>query len=550
MSRRHTSKHAEALSLHQKPEKNGRDNDPLNHLVEKESRHGKHTVEVNFGGGKVNVPPGSLTKQLTNYCDSRIPLQGGATTNVFSTSSPLEFELKAVSCEIVTQALLRISLQNNHASVDWTLPNLWRLIDRIQILWNGADVGDTYYSDNLGDMIQLFSRNIDAAAALMHFHPPSEGGGPAYMPRNQSQRFNSVGAVSGPVDYDATGTLSYPPVIPSTEPLVVPFGTSRDFYIDLTSLPLFKGDVYFPTTTKHAATRIRIYFAATGQIAGDSHYSNGSVTISGVTQSRKLHLEAARQANELQLTSMELILRGSYNQSTHVKSELEARHNTFMFRCLIPNRMILQQACTTGIKNSENKTITSMHGTYAMWIIRLRDPDSASYPGKADWIDSITTISENNSDGTIRDYEDKNPLLFSTTVDEHNFNGGNFFSYNADWGQFMHADPDTRGALVTTTGVPRAVGADSTGTKPYYHSYGKDKRLLCFPYSQQPLKDFWWGTCYGSQTYDGNSTVTFTPGPNYYGYSYTGAQKQMIIDGWRISYIHWDGRQWRTIKPS
>lgn len=499
------------------------------------SADGKPTARVN----NTEVPETSLIKEFSNYADNKIQVDGSNYTSIFRTSSYIDFKIEEVTFDICARATLYMILSNSSAR-DWTLPNLEFLIERIQILWNGNDADDSWYNTQLKEMNHLFGKNIESQAALSHFHPPSAGLGKAFLPKNQS-------LVCMPGPNTNTGTLSYvapiaaPSGIPYQEPLVVPAGGQTIVELDLTALPLFSGHLVFPSFDSRT-TRLRIYFNATDSIIGDSTYSNSVVGGSAVW----VQLAAARQANLLTLQFAELRLHGHRITQESVRKALQQRHaGSFAFKCLIPRRMYQNSSLTTGVENGDNRTLSSMQGTFGLWTLTLRDPDAEFAPRKAEWYNGIRNITEENGVSKVRDYTQKDSRIFSNIVDQVRFAGGNqFFAAHSDHGQYMHADPATRGAVDVATGLSRALAVGG----PYRHKCGEEKRYLALCFSNQPMKDYWWGTQYGSEWSNGGKILKYTPGLRYDNTPMLATSQNLWINGWQFATVMWNGHEFVVIK--
>jgi hypothetical protein len=518
--------------------------DPLERHTFTESAHGKSTVKV----GETYHPEKNLIKEYTNYVDNRIQVDNGNFATSFLTSQYMDFEMQTLTVDICQKATFAFTLQNLSA-VPWTLPNLNFLIDRTQILWNGADSDDSWYGWHHKEMNQMFGRNVEATARQMHFYPPDAPEGYAFMPRNQQFYTETVPSTTTlGIDYSTVGSLSYPLGIPSKGPLVVPAGGSLALELDLTPLPLFSGHIFFPSI-EGRKTRLRIYMNATDSIIGDSS-SVHEVYVPLAPQTNKDVLITARAANLLRLQTAELRIHGHRITVDSVRHELHRRHaHSFAFKVLIPQRVFFTINASTGVEMGEDKRTQGLKGVFALWTLMLRDTDCEFTACKSEWIDGLRNITEIEGDGTVRDYEKKDGYIFSTMVDEVRFPGGNLYlSRHADYGQFMRADPANRGSIVPGTGVARAIGPDATATKPYYHSSGRNKRILALCYSSQPQKDYWWGTQYGGEYNDGDKVIKYTPGTSYFDYAFTNAQKNFWITGWRCATINWNGSEFLVIK--
>ena len=549
-SRRYHTGHLEAKAhSNAGPSSNHHDNDPLSNHVDPHHAHNMHTKSITGTGGSSHVPTANLIKQLTNFADMKLPLQSPLPTNVFQTSQSVDFQFNSVVFDTCLEAAIRITVENTSAYY-WPLPNLYLLFDHLQFLMNGADADDQYDGYSLLFMAQALAKNLDANAKRMHFHGSEAPEGLRYLPKNQVVRTTVSDNTAAPIAFSAVGpaTTNFPTSIPSAEPLCIPPGESRSFDIDVTFLPLFSGNVYFPAI-KDIGTRLRLWFRTDGGIIGDSTYANLDTTVGLTTRKNYEWLELARQAGQLKLTFAEMRMTGNTFSQHFIKEELHAKHQNFMFRQLIPRKYILTQPCASNTKVAATTALSSLKGMFSFWHIVLRDIDAEYAPRKGQWIDSIQSITEKNSDGTTRDYDDKEAVIFSNVVDSTRFQGGNnYFGSHADFGQFMFADPVNRGAVDALTGAAKVIGADNTQTKPYYATCGRDKRAIAFCFSSNPLKDFLWGTQYGSQYYDGFSSIQFTPGPDYTGFDYPSTQKQLVFYGYLFTTLHFNGKKWLSIK--
>ena len=502
----------------------------------KHSADGKPTVTVN----NTEVPETSLVKEFSNYVDNKIQVDGSNYTTVFKTSAYADFKIEQCDFDICARATIFMTL-SNQSNRDWTLPNLEFLIERIQILWNGNDADDSWYNTQIKECNHLLAKNVEASAALHHFHPPSAGLGRAFMPKNQT-------VVCDPRGNTGTGTLSYvapfstPCGIPRAEPLVVPAGGERDVELDITCLPLFSGHLVFSAFDSRK-TRLRVYFNATDSIIGDSTYSNSEVTVGTPVY---VQLAAARAANQLQLRFCELRLHGHRITQAAVRAALHQRHaHSFAFKCLIPRRMYQSSNVTTNVENGDNRTLSSMEGTFCFWTITLRDPDVEFAARKSEWYNGIRKISEENGVSKVRDYSQKDSLIFSNVVDQIRFPGGNqFFAAHSDHGQYMEADPIERGAVVTTTGASRGLAPGG----PYRHQCGLEKRYIALCFSNQPMKDYWWGTQYGSEYSDGGKILKYVPGLKYDNSPLASTPQNLWINGWQFATVIWNSTEFNVIK--
>ena len=520
-----------------------KDRDPTHDASIPEAHHGKPTVEI----GGAHFPARNLIKQFTNYVDSIVQSDTSNYSTAFLQSIFIDFELDSLSSDSVNRAILSTTLRNDSPDVGWTLPNLWDLIESIKVMWNGNDEEESYDKSQIREAMLLFNRDIESTGRLMHFNPPSAGPGRAFLPRNQGKRctvYDAVNDVAG-IDYDTPADV--PTSIPSTDPLYIPPNSSRVFRIDLSWLPLFSGHIHFPSVI-HKGSRVRIYFDNTNNIIGDSTYSNSDLTIGGVTKKAYVYMAEAQAANRFVVQNVELHIKGVMYTNSLMREELTRRHQVFGFKCLLPRRMFVTQDCTTGTQNEENKALTSMAGTFALWTIYLRDGDAETAARKAGWFNGIVDITEVTSDGHPRDYSRKPAYLFANLTDQINFPGGNdYFTNMSDYGQSMYADPRNRGTT-RADGTIRAIGSSADASTPYRHSDGQEARVLGLPYSAQPMKDFWWGTQYGGQHFNGKDSLKFTPGRTYGGHALAATKQNLWICGWQYSTIMWNGEEWTTTK--
>ena len=497
---------------------------------------GKPTVRV----GHTEVPEKNLIKEFTNYVDNKIQVDGSNYGTVFKTNSYVDFKIEQCSFDICAKAVMFMILRND-STRDWTLPNTHFLVERILPLWNGTDTDDSWYNTQLKEANHLFGKNVETTSRQMHFFPPSEGLGKAYMPRNQSLICDVESNTStGTLQFDAP--FSTPTGIPSAGPLVVPAGGQLEVELDLTALPLFSGHLVY-SAFESRKTRLRVYFNSTDGIIGDSTYSNSEI-VPGTPVYQELM--TARQNNQLQLQFCELRLHGHRITVDSVRHELHRRHaSNFAFKCLIPRRIYMNSIVTTDIENGDNRTLDSFRGVFCLWTLTLRDPDCEFAARKAEWYNGIRNITEESGVGEVRDYSKKDSSIFSTLVDDVRFPGGNqFFTAHADWGQYMHADPHARGSVVTTTGLSRALAPGG----PYRHRCGQEKRYLALSFSSQPLKDYWWGTQYGSEFQSGGKTIKYTPGRAYDNTVINSLSKNFWINGWQFCTITWNGKEFVVTK--
>ena len=500
------------------------------------SADGKPTVRVQ----NTEMPETSLVKEFSNYVDNKIQVDGSNYTTIFKTSGYIDFKIEQCSFDICARATLYMTLRNS-STRDWTLPNLEFLTDRTQILWNGNDSDDSWYNTQLKECNHLLAKNVESSAALHHFHPPSDGLGRAFMPKNQTNVCDARGNTG-------SGTLSYvapfatPCGIPRTEPLVVPANGELNVELDITCLPLFSGHLVF-SAFESRKTRLRVYFNATDSIIGDSTYSNSEIVVGTKVYTE---LATARQANQLQLGFCELRLHGHRITEEAVRHALHRRHSqSFAFKCLIPRRMYQNSVVTTDVENGDNRTLSSMQGTFCFWTLTLRDTDVEYAPRKAEWYNGIRDITEENGAGNVRDYSEKDSLIFSNVVDSVRFPGGNqFFAAHSDHGQYMEADPVTRGSVVVTTGASRALAPGG----PYRHRCGLEKRYIALCFSNQPMKDYWWGTQYGSEHSNGNKILKYTPGLKYDNTPLAATSQNLWINGWQFATVVWNSKDFRVIK--
>jgi len=517
--------------------------DPVHHATAAESHHGKPTVAV----GHTQFPARNLIKQFTNYVDTTVQVDTPSFQTALVQRTYVDFEMRRAKFDSVSRCFLSLTLSNLSTDIGWTLPNIWNLVNTIQILWNGNDQEESYDKSHIREAILLFNRNIETSARIMHFNPPSEGPGKAFLPRNQSTRSAVYDATSDAAGINFATNVDCPSSIPSFDPLYIGPNSTKVFRLDLSWLPLFSGHLHFPNI-ENKGTRVRIYFENTGAIIGDSTYSNSDFTIGGDTKKGYEWMVEAQAQNKFIIQNMELQIRGTYYTDELLKAEMTRRHHQFGFKCLLPRRMYISLDCTTGVENQENKPLTSMVGTFALWSLYLRDPDAESAPRKGEWYNSIQDITEVNGDGSIRDYSKKPAYLYSNIVDEVNFAMGNdYYTNMSDFGQSMYSDPRNRGATASN-GTLQTIGANISNTAPYRHTDGLDKRGLGFAYSAQPTKDFWWGTQFGGQAFDGKDTIRFTPGKRFGGANLTGTVQNFWINGWQYGWINWNADDFATIK--
>lgn len=517
--------------------------DPTHHATVGESHHGKPTVEV----GSTHYPARNLIKQFTNYSDSTIQVDTPSFQTALVQRTYVDFELRTAKFHSVSRCYLAIVLRNLSTDIGWTLPNIWNLINTIQILWNGNDQEESYDKSHIREALLLYNRNIESSSRVMHFNPPSRETGSVYLPRNQASRCAIYDATDDVAGIDFATPADCPSSIPSNDPLFIPANSSRVFRIDLSWLPLFSGHLHFPNIIDKGV-RLRIYFETSGTIIGDSTYSNTASTIGALNQMNYLHMADAQAANKFIIQNLELQIRGTYYTDPLLVTEMTRRHESFAFKCLMPRRMYISVSCTTGVNNQENKPLTSMVGTFAMWTLYLRDPDAETAPRKSEWYNAIQDITEIDGNGTTRDYDRKPAYLFSNLVDEVNFAmGTDYFTHMSDYGQSMYADPRHRGTT-KANGTLTAIGPSITNDTPYRHTDGLSKRALGLPYSAQPMKDFWWGTQYGGQYFNGGDTFRFTPGVRFGGAALNGTIQNLWIVGWQYASVHWNGKEFNTIK--
>lgn len=518
--------------------------DPTHHASLAESHHGKPTVEI----GSTHYPARNLIKQFTNYTDSIIQVDTPSFQTALSQRTYVDFEFRTATFHSVSRCYLIMILRNTSTDIGWTLPNIWNLINTIQILWNGNDQEESYDKSHIREAILLYNRNINSSGRMMHFNPPDPTyPGATFMPRNQTSRCAVYDATSDTAGIDFATPADCPSSIPSNDPLYIPPNQSRLFRLDLSWLPLFSGHLHFPSII-NKGTRLRIYFETSNTIIGDSTYSNTVSTIGAVTQANYLHMADAQIRNSFQIQNLELQIRGTRYTDPSLEAEMTRRHQSFAFKCLLPRRMYITLSCTTGVQNQEVKSLTSMVGTFALWSMYLRDPDAETAPRKSEWYNGILDITEVDGNGTTRDYERKQAYLFSNMVDDVNFAmGTDYYTNMSDYGQSMYQDPRRRGATAAN-GTLNTIGAATTNDAPYRHTDGLNKRALGLPYSAQPMKDFWWGTQYGGQYFNGQDTFKFTPGFRYGGAGLNATTQNLWVVGWQYSSIHWNGHEFNTIK--
>lgn len=517
--------------------------DPTHAASVPEAHHGKPTVEV----GSTTYPARNLIKQFTNYSDSTIQPDTPSFGTAFTQRTYVDFELRTAKFHSVSRCYLSMVLRNNSPDIGWTLPNLWNLISTLQILWNGNDQEESYDKTHCREASLLFNRNIESSSRIMHFNPPSEGPGKAFLPRNQTSRCAVYDATDDAAGINFATNVDVPSSIPSNDPLYIPPNSTRVFRLDLSWLPLFSGHLHFPSIIDKG-TRVRIYFENSGTIIGDSTYSNTSSTIGGIPQANYLHMVNAQALNQFVIQNLELQVKGTYYTNELLTTEMSRRHRSFGFKCLLPRRMYITQTCTTGVQNEENKPLTSMVGTFSLWTLYLRDTDAETAPRKSEWFNSIQDITEVDGNGNTRDYSRKPAYLFANLTDEINFALGNdYFTNMADYGQSMYSDPRVRGATAAN-GTLNVIGATPAGNTPYRHTDGLSKRALGLPFSAQPMKDFWWGTQYGGQYFNGGDTIKFTPGTSFGGANLTAVSQNFWVNGWQYGSIHWNGDEFNTIK--
>lgn len=558
------------------------DNAAFNSHIDIYRGSGKNLVSMPHHGGSVYTTHGATRRKLTTPKDIKI-LPTTYQQNVFQTSTQVDFPIPAIDGDIVHCALLQLRVKNSSA-IHWVWDNLWTMVDRLEILWNGSDSQDVIYGRDLKRYCTLYAKNINATADIMGFHRPSEGPGIAYTPKNKIRAFKDIpGEIPGSEyaadPYTANAQVSalntpapvlcQSPRIAFTEMLVLAPGEEKVFTIDLSSLPLLDGKFYWPNISKTVIPRIRFWFNASNSLIPSTDYTNntfasynptatypfslytGGPTIADGTGIVGDHLQTIRAGGCIVMNSMELWMRTDQYLSSGLRGHLSSQYSNFLVKTLLPTRYILSVTCTTNQEIANNEPLTGLNGTFAVLFSTLQKVGWRTTRGKFDSACEVKTMTMRTSGGTVIDFERKEPdwqnkivVHTATPIDNH------FLAYNGrDWQQEIYRSPYTYGVCTHT-------GAQATGNQggatgiPVSTKRGERVLMSVQAFSTDFVRDHQEGEMNGHLELDGNFQMGFIPGTDEFDRSMTNVPCELLIEGERFAQIHFVGDKFIVTRVS
>lgn len=553
------------------------DNAAFNDHVDIYRGSGKQLVSMPHYGGSVNTNHGSTRRKLTTPKDIKI-LPTTYQQNVFQTSTQVDFTIPAIDGDIVHCALLRLRIKNL-SNIPWQFDNLWTLIDRMEIQWNGTDSQDVIYGRDLARYCTVYAKNIDATADLMGFHRPAEGPGKAFLPRNAFAAFEDIGghcasvagsgltpnvSITVPSGGLAAGTYTYPvlaapPRVAFQEPLVLLPTKEVVFTIDLSSLPLLDGKFYWPNISKVVIPRIRFWFNASDSIIPSSDYTLNNVqyslpgpfpmnlgptsatTVAG-TDSMMDTLKKVRSEGMIVMNSMELWMHTDQFLSSALRNHLSGQYSNFLVKTLLPTRYIVSVNCTTDQEIANNEALTGLHGTFAVLYSTLQKVGWRQTAGKFDSACEVKTLTFRTSGGTVVDFERKeaewqNKIVNHTSVPV----GHHALSFRGrDWQQEIYRAPYTYGTH-NVQGLQTARSQGGASGVPVLTQRGERVLTSIQAFSTDPIRDFQDGEMNGHFELDGNFQIGFIPGTDEFDRPLTNTPCELLIEGDRFAQIHFVG---------
>lgn len=539
---------------------------------------GKNLINMPHYGGTVNTTHGATRRKLTTPKDIKI-LPTTYQQNVFQTSTQVDFTIPAIDGDIVHCALFRMRIKNT-SNIPWQWDNLWTMIDRMEIQWNGTDSQDVIYGHDLKRYCTLYVKNIDATADIMGFHSPSEGPGLAYLPRNAFSAFQPIHGVAAnptssiipsstlvipPGGLGTTETtlqlpiINHEPRIRYREPLNLLPGEEKVFTIDLSTLPLLDGKFYWPNISKVVIPRIRFWFNATDSLIPSTDYTLNQVnySLSGpfpmalsptsstqvqATDSMIDALRKVRQEGHIVMNSMELWMHTDQYLSSQLRSHLSSQYNNFLVKTLLPTRYIVSVNCTTGQEIANNEALTGLHGTFAVLFSTLQKVGWRQTAGRYDSACEVRTLTFRTSGGTVVDFERKEAEWQNKIVNHTSVPVGNqVIRYiGRDWQQEIYRAPYTLGVMDISGGTRIQNQGQANGV-PNNTERGERVLTSVQAFSTDFVRDFQDGEMNGHFELDGNFQIGFIPGTDEYDRPMTNVPCELVIQGDRFAQIHFVG---------
>lgn len=553
------------------------DNAAFNDSLDVYKGSGKTLVSMPYYGGTVNTTHGATRRKLTTPKDIKI-LPTTYQQNVFQTSTQTDFPIPGVDGDIVHCALLRLRIKNS-SNVPFVFENLWSLIERMEIQWNGTDSQDVIYSRDLGRYCTLYAKNIDATADLMGFHPPSKGPGKAYLPRNALSAFEDIdghcaSSTGGgyipnttlvvPAGGLTAGTYTLPvaaaaPRVAYKEPLTLGPGEEKVFTIDLSSLPLLDGKFYWPNISRTVIPRIRIWFNASNSFIPSTDYTlnnaqyslagpfplalapTSATTVAG-TDIMSDVLAKVRSEGLLTLSSMEIWMRTDQYLSSGLRNVLSAQHSNFLVKTLLPTRYIVSVNCTSDQEIANNEALTGLNGTFSVIFVTLQKVGWRQTQGKLESGCEVKNVTIRSSGGSVIDFERKEAEWQNKIVNHTAVPVGNFFvSYRGrDWQQEIYRAPYTFGCH-TVAGVTTSRSQGQASGVPTLTMRGERVVMSVLAFSTDFVRDFQEGEMNGHFEMDGNFQIGFIPGTDEFDKPMTNVPCELVLEADRFAQIHFTG---------
>ena len=557
------------------------DNAAFNSHIDIYRGSGKNLVSMPHHGGSVHTTHGATRRKLTTPKDIKI-LPTTYQQNVFQTSTQVDFPIPAIDGDIVHCALLQLRVKNT-STIHWVWDNLWTMVDRIEILWNGSDSQDVIYGRDLKRYCALYAKNINATADIMGFHRPSEGPGIAFTPKNKVRGFREIPGEVPFVDQEpatdpfaptggaavSTPVLSSTPRITYSEPLVLAPGEEKVFTIDLSSLPLLDGKFYWPNISKTVIPRLRFWFNASNSLIPSTDYTNGifsaykpgasypfSLGTAGPTIADGAGvvgdiLQTVRASGYIVMNSMELWMRTDQYLSSGLRGHLSSQYSNFLVKTLLPTRYILSVNCTSDQEIANNEPLTGLNGTFAVLFSTLQKVGWRTTRGKFDSACEVKTITMRTSGGTVIDFERKEPdwqskIVVHTAVPVDN----HFLSFmGRDWQQEIYRAPYTYG-VYTAAGTQGAKNQGGNAGVPTATKRGERVLMSTQAFSTDFVRDYQEGEMNGHMELDGNFQLGFIPGTDEFDRPMTNVPCELLIEGERFAQIHFVGDKFIVTRVS
>lgn len=558
------------------------DNAAFNSHIDIYRGSGKNLVSMPHHGGNVHTTTGATRRKLTTPKDIKI-LPTTYQQNVFQTSTQVDFPIPAIDGDIVHCALLQLRVKNT-SNIPWVWDNLWTMVDRIEILWNGSDSQDVIYGRDLKRYCTIYAKNINATADIMGFHRPSEGPGLAFTPKNKIRAFNTIpGEIPGaefaldPFSQFITSTgiaadfqvKCQNPRVCFTEPLVLQAGEEKVFTIDLSSLPLLDGKFYWPNISKTVIPRLRFWFNASNSLIPSTDYTNGTFaaynpgaaypftlynggpTIANGNGIVGDHLQTIRAGGCIVMNSMELWMRTDQYLSSGLRGHLSSQYSNFLVKTLLPTRYILSVNCTTDQEIANNEPLTGLNGTFAVLFSTLQKVGWRTTRGKFDSACEVKTITMRTSGGTVIDFERKesdwqNKIVNHTAVPI----GNQFVSFmGRDWQQEIYRAPYTYG-VCDRNGLQNTTNQGGNAGIPVLTKRGERVLMSIQAFSTDFVRDYQEGEMNGHMELDGNFQLGFIPGTDEFDRTMTNVPCELLIEGERFAQIHFVGDKFIVTRVS